>query len=295
MTRFCKLVAILIVSGFHAQFWPTCFAGAGALRTFDSKGVKIGYFVEGKGESVVLIHGWLASAGINWKLPGTSTLLAKDYQVIALDVRGHGLSGKPAKEEDYGPELVEDVVRLLDHLKIKKAHIVGYSMGGIIAANFMVKHSDRVLSGTLGGMGWLKTGGIGQWGFAQIGKNDRNAKALAVCGRSLATLALTEEEIKSIRVPVTVLIGDKDGFIKKLYVAPLQEVRKDWPVIEIKDANHIVFAGGHAFTIGTADQRERPVLLDNAHDGMVIHGVATPTTEENGCACRRLPLVEHRA
>jgi len=239
MTLFRKLVAILIVCGFHTPFCPSCFAGAGAARTFDSNGVKIRYFVEGKGEPVVLIHGWLSSAGINWKLPGTSTLLAKDYQVIALDVRGHGLSDKPAKEEDYGPQLVEDIVRLLDHLKIKKAHIVGYSMGGIIAANFMVKHPDRVLSGTLGGMGWLKAGGAGQWGFAQIGKNDRNARALAVCGRSLAKLALTEEEIKSIRVPVTVLIGDKDDFINKLYVAPLREVRKDWAVIEIKDANHI--------------------------------------------------------
>ena len=65
------------------------------------------------------------------------------------------------------PELVKDVVRLLDHLKIKKAHIVGYSMGGIIAGNFIAKHPDRVLSGTLGGMGWLKAGGVGQWGFAQ--------------------------------------------------------------------------------------------------------------------------------
>jgi pimeloyl-ACP methyl ester carboxylesterase len=100
-----------------------------AAQTFDSNGVKIAYFVQGQGEPVVLIHGWLSSAGVNWALPGISGLLAKDHQVIALDVRGHGLSDKPTKEEAYGPELVEDIVRLLDHLKIKKAHIVGYSMG----------------------------------------------------------------------------------------------------------------------------------------------------------------------
>src|SRR5262249_2839088 len=80
---------------------------------------------------------------------------------------------------------------------------------------------------------------IGQLGFAQIGKNDANARALAVCGRSLAKLALTEERIKSIRVPVTVLVGDKDDLIKKLYVEPLQKVRRDWTVVEIKDANHL--------------------------------------------------------
>src|SRR5262249_56126141 len=128
-----------------------------SIQSFTSNGVKIASFTQGKGEPVVLIHGWLSSAGVNWALPGISGLLAKDFQVIALDVRGHGLSDKPAKEEAYGPELVEDVVRLLDHLKIKKAHIVGYSMGGIITANFMVKHPDPVLSRTLARMRSLQT------------------------------------------------------------------------------------------------------------------------------------------
>jgi pimeloyl-ACP methyl ester carboxylesterase len=195
--------------------------------------------MEGKGEPVVLIHGWLASARLNWDLPGITAMLAKDYQVIAMDVRGHGLSDKPTEESAYGPELVGDVTRLLDHLHIKKAHIVGYSMGGIIAGNFIARHPDRVLSGTLGGMGWLKSGGAGQWGFGQIAKNEPDAKAFAVCGRSLAKLALTEDEIKSIRVPVTILVGDKDDLIKNLYIVPLRKVRADWPVIEIKDANHI--------------------------------------------------------
>jgi len=210
-----------------------------ASGTFDSKGVKIWYSVQGKGEPVVLIHGWLSSAALNWDLPGTTALLVKDYQVIELDMRGHGQSDKPTKEDDYGPEMVEDTVRLLDFLKVPKAHIIGYSMGGIVAGNFIAKYPDRVLSGTLGGMGWLKTGGVGQWAFGQIGKNDPNAKAAAVCGRSLAKLALTEEEIKSIKVPMIVIVGDKDRLIHKLYVEPLKSARPDWPVVEIKDGDHI--------------------------------------------------------
>src|SRR5579871_2534631 len=75
-----------------------------SIRSFDSNGTKIAYFVQGEGEPVVLIHGWLSSAGINWVLPGISSQLAKDYHVIALDVRGHGLSDKPTKEEAYGKE-----------------------------------------------------------------------------------------------------------------------------------------------------------------------------------------------
>ncbi len=239
MTHSLRLLPILTASLCSALLGLACADEKPAMQTFDSNGMKIAYFVQGKGEPVVLIHGWLASAQLNWTLPGVTGLLAKDYQVIALDVRGHGQSDKPAKEEAYGPELVEDVVRLLDHLKIKKAHIVGYSMGGIIAANFTVKHPDRVLSCMLGGMGWLKTGSIGQYGFSQIAKNDPNAHALAICGRSLSKLALTEEEIKSIRVPVAVLVGDQDNLVKRLYVEPLKSVRKDWPVTEIKDGNHI--------------------------------------------------------
>ncbi len=206
---------------------------------FDSAGTKIYYRVQGAGTPVVLVHGWLSSAGGNWELPGISALLAKDFRVIEFDVRGHGLSDKPTTEEAYGTNLVDDVVRLMDHLEVKQAHIVGYSMGSIIAENFIVKHSDRVLSGTLGGMGWMKAGGAGQWGFAQIGKNDLNASALTLCGRSLSKLAISEDELKSIKVPMTVLVGEKDDLIKGLYVTPLKTARTDWPIIDIKDADHL--------------------------------------------------------
>jgi pimeloyl-ACP methyl ester carboxylesterase len=211
--------------------------------SFDAKGIKIAYTVRGRGEPVILIHGWLASGWLNWDLPGISDLLAKDRQVITIDMPGHGLSDKPTNDAAYGPELVEDVIRLMDHLKIKKAHLVGYSMGGIITANLLVKHPDRVLSATLGGMGWLREGSVEQKFFAAGGKD---GLPVGVCFRSLGKLALTEKEIKSIHTPVTVLIGDKDD-LKKLYVNPLKPIRKDWPVVEIKDANHLTCVGKPQF------------------------------------------------
>lgn len=79
---------------------PVAGAGAAdkaAISSFDSGGVKIVYAVQGKGEPVVLLHGWLSSAGLNWGLPGIADQLAKDFQVIAPDSRGHGLSDKPTK------------------------------------------------------------------------------------------------------------------------------------------------------------------------------------------------------
>ena len=197
--------------------------------------MKINYAVKGKGEPVILIHGWLSSGWINWDLPGTTGLLAKDHQVIWLELPAHGRSDKPQKDEAYRPELVEHVIRLMDHLKIKKAHIVGYSMGGVIAAKLLAKHPDRALSGTLGGMGWLREGSVEQKLFAEGGKD---GNPVGLCFKSLAKLALSEKEIKSIRAPVLILFGDRD-FLKRGYVEPLQKVRKDWSVIEIKDADHV--------------------------------------------------------
>src|SRR5438093_10296877 len=82
---------------------------------FDSNGVKIHYVIEGEGDAVILIHGFVANHVIQWKAPGIMKELAKNYKVIAIDNRGHGQSGKPHQVEKYGVEMVEDVVRLMDH------------------------------------------------------------------------------------------------------------------------------------------------------------------------------------
>ena len=235
MSHIRSSLIILTVLGLHIVSSRIHALDRPDIQSFDSNGVKISYFVHGKGEPVVLVHGWLSSAGINWALTGTSDLLARDFQVIAIDVRGHGLSDKPTKVDAYGMELVEDIARLLNHLNIKKAHIVGYSMGGIITAKFLVTHPDRVLSGTLAGSGWLKEGGFEQRIFAAGG---RDGKPVGLCFQSLSKLALTENDIMSIQLPVAMIIGDKDG-LKKLYVDPLHAIRGDWPVVEIPKGDHI--------------------------------------------------------
>ncbi|HEY7179778.1 MAG TPA: alpha/beta hydrolase [Blastocatellia bacterium] len=223
-----------------AQFEPRASARTDGRRPadgmFDANGVNLHYIVQGEGESVVLIHGLRSSARMNWQMPGIVGLLSKKYKVIAVDMPGHGESDKPANEDAYGLELVEDVVRLLDHLKIRKAHIVGYSMGGMIAIKFMATHQERTLSGVVGGMGWLREGSPLQMIWERL--PDRGGITPPACARSLGKLAVTEAELKSIRVPVVVIVGDRDP-VRRLYVAPLQPVRKDWKVIEIEDAGHL--------------------------------------------------------
>jgi pimeloyl-ACP methyl ester carboxylesterase len=140
-------------------------------KFFTSSGVKVRYVDVGRGEPVVLIHGFSSSLEANWSNQGIIDKLSKDFRVIALDCRGHGKSDKPHDAASYGLEMIEDVARLLDHLAIRKAHIVGYSMGGAITGKFITTHPDRVLSAVFGGsaprMGWTA-------------ENERGSEELAV-------------------------------------------------------------------------------------------------------------------
>ena len=225
---------------FLLSFFVCCYGLAGrpaSAQSFNANGVRLHYIVEGKGQPVVLVHGLNASIRTNWQMPGIIRMLSKNYQVIALDMPGHGESDKPTSEAAYGAEMVEDVVRLLDHLNIKRAHIVGYSMGGMIAMKFMAKHQDRVLSGIVGGMGWLREGSALQ-NFWRRMPERQGTSTLSACAKSFGELALTEADLRVIKVPVEIIVGARDP-TKRLYVAPLEQVRRDWPVVEIKDAGHL--------------------------------------------------------
>ena len=212
---------------------------------FNSNGVKIHYLVEGKGEPVILIHGIYATATGNWQGPGIMGELAKHYRVIAFDLRAHGESGKPEGEDQYGVQMAEDVVRLMDHLQLPRAHLVGYSLGGMIALKLLTLHPERVSSAVLGGMGWMKTGSPFQqfWvTFKQFG--DPNVPAACLSG--IAKLAVTEAEVRAVRAPVTIIVGDRDP-CRWMYVEPLRRVRPDWPPHLITDANHVSCIGRPEF------------------------------------------------
>jgi pimeloyl-ACP methyl ester carboxylesterase len=119
-----------------------------------SDGVKIHYYVMGKGTPVILIHGYTGTAWGNWFSNGIAQALAKNHMVVALDCRNHGKSDKPVAN---GPGKAEDVVELMDHLKIKRAHIHGYSMGGGITARLLTMIPDRMITASFGGSGIQET------------------------------------------------------------------------------------------------------------------------------------------
>jgi len=116
-----------------------------------SDGVKIHYIATGhKGSWVVLIHGYTDNAERMFFDTGIAQALARKHRVVAIDNRNHGLSDKP---EPHGSGRAEDTLELMDHLKIDKAHIHGYSMGGGITARLMAMSPERFITATFGGSG----------------------------------------------------------------------------------------------------------------------------------------------
>lgn len=214
------------------------FAALATGESFDSAGVPIVYSDEGMGAPVILVHGLYSSANINWRLSGTIRSLAPKYRVISFDLRGHGRSGKPEAEDQYGIQMAEDVIRLMDHLHIAKAHIVGYSLGGMITMKLVTTHPDRFRSAALDGMGWFREGSGLQEFWSKIPDNQKASRTPNACLRSLGRLVVTEAQVRAIRLPVEAIVGERDP-CRLLYVAPLQKIRPDWPVVLVPDCGHL--------------------------------------------------------
>lgn len=205
-------------------------------KTFESDGVRIAFVDEVPAEArgtVLLIHGFASNVATNWGATGwIRKLVQAGYRTVAFDNRGHGGSAKLYELGDYGaPLMAEDARRLLDHLGIETAHVMGYSMGARITAFLTLRHPNRVQSAIFGGLGINMVRGMAGTGpiahaleaatiddvknptartfraFAEQTKSD--LKALAACIRS-AREPITAENVAKITCPVLVAVGSGD-------------------------------------------------------------------------------------
>jgi pimeloyl-ACP methyl ester carboxylesterase len=122
-------------------------------KFIDIHGQRLAYYDEGSGEAILLIHG-MAGSSVTWReiLP----TLAKKYRVIAPDLLGHGQSAKPRTDYSLGAFAV-GLRDLLDELGVDSATIVGQSLGGGIAMQFLYQHPDYCRRLVL-----ISSGGLGQ-------------------------------------------------------------------------------------------------------------------------------------
>lgn len=133
-----KTIAFLLMALVPVALWaqPKPTTGYAPIH-----GLKMYYEVRGSGEPVVLLHGAFMTITNNWT--GWISELSKTRTVIALELQGHGRTGDI--DRDISEEaLADDVAALLDHLKIPRADLIGYSMGGGVAMQCAVRHPGQV-------------------------------------------------------------------------------------------------------------------------------------------------------
>jgi pimeloyl-ACP methyl ester carboxylesterase len=205
---------------------------------FDSDGLRIHFLDRGHGVPVLMIHGFGSSADEHWVRTGIFDRLARRWRVIAYDARGHGHSDKPHDPAKYGlANMRKDAIRLLDQLKIPRAGVVGYSMGGRIALEILMRDPERPNAIALGGYG--EGGQITAPGQRHriaaallaedpaviedvlarrfrrgAERNGKDLRALAACIGAEETTdaesALDFDRLRRASLPVMVVTGDKD-------------------------------------------------------------------------------------
>ena len=209
------------------------------MQTFLSDGVTLAYrdmLPDGLdlGEPILLIHGFASSHRINWIAPGwASTLTQAGRRTILFDNRGHGESEKLYDPQDYATErMARDAVNLLDHLGVRRADVMGYSMGARIAAFLARERPERVLALILGGLGDHLVDGVGlplgiadameapslaalldptQRMFRAFAEQNRSdLRALAACIRG-SRQTMTRAQVGEILAPTLVAVGTADN------------------------------------------------------------------------------------
>lgn len=103
--------------------------------------VAIGYDIHGRGPLIVFLHG-IGGNRTNWQ-GQVDYFGSKSWCAVAWDARGHGASDDPPHTLQFH-EYADDLLRLLDHLQAERAHLVGLSMGGMIAQDFYGRYAPRV-------------------------------------------------------------------------------------------------------------------------------------------------------
>lgn len=116
------------------------------MATIQNRGVQIHYQVEGSGPPLVMLPGFPSSIEDMYEL-GYVGELKDDYQLILIDPRGFGKSGKPHKAEEYSFEIiVDDIAAVLNELGIEKCHFYGHSIGGWFLYGMAKHHPEKLLS-----------------------------------------------------------------------------------------------------------------------------------------------------
>ncbi len=244
------------------------------MPSFHHGEVEIAYLDEGEGDPILLVHGFASTKNVNWVYPTWVSELRKDgRRVIAFDNRGHGDSGKLYDAAAYEiATMAGDVIALMDHLKLERADVMGYSLGSRMTAVLAQQAPQRLRSAILGGIGigLIEGGGPGEnvaaaleapsledvtdpvgrtfRAFADQTRSDR--RALAACLRGSRRL-MTREDAAGISVPVLIAVGSADEIAGS--ADALGKIIPGAEVLHIPNRDHMRAVGDKIYKAGVLD------------------------------------------
>ncbi len=206
-------------------------------RVVTAGDLSVHYLEQGSGIPVLLLHGGTMTADISWGV--TFTTMSDRWRLIAPDTRAHGRTTNPADDLTYD-QMANDVVALIDALRLQQPVIVGFSDGGQTALEVALHHQGLarafVLCGTLSQSTPALLQTVQQWGFSTPGEydavafqaalgdyyetlghihgdggpNDRDRLLKQISSLWLNPPDYTEDQLRTIADPVLVIAGDRD-------------------------------------------------------------------------------------
>jgi pimeloyl-ACP methyl ester carboxylesterase len=232
---------------------PTPVAGGHADRT-EINGIRLYHVEIGIGPPVVLLHGGLANSDY---LADQARVLAQAHRVILVDSRGHGRSTRD--QRPFGYDLMaDDVIALLDNLKIDKAAIIGWSDGGIIGLDLAMRYPNRVTRVFAFGANTSKSGLKDDFDkspvfAAYMARAGREYAQLSTTPKQYATFQAqigkmwesepdwTDAQLRAIRTPVWVVDGEHDEGIKREHTEHIAATIPRARLLILANVSHFAF------------------------------------------------------
>lgn len=222
-----------------------------AGQTATVNGADLYYEVNGNpdGQPVLLLHGGLSNA--EWWVNLSPALVAAGYRVIAMDSRGHGRSAWGDAPITY-EQMAADAIGLLDHLDIATPDVVGWSDGGIIALHLAINHPDRLnrvvaygANFTPDGVQFVPSDQIPPYerliaDYRRLAPEPERFEELGKALDALYAVApnYSDEALGGISVPVLVLDGEADEFVKTDHTRRLAELIPGAELVLIPGTGH---------------------------------------------------------
>ncbi|MBN8874578.1 MAG: alpha/beta fold hydrolase [Rhodospirillales bacterium] len=217
-------------------------------------GVRLFFATAGQGRPVLLLHGGLANSDY-WGQQVAA--LRRNHLVIVMDSRGHGRSARDARPFGYDL-MADDVVALLDHLKLPRADVVGWSDGAIIGLDLAIRHPTRV-GRIFAFAANVRTDGV----IPDADKNPTFAAYIARAGREYARLSPTptqyqefvaqigrmwatqpnwsDAQLRAITSRVQVVDGDHDEAIKRSHTEAMAAAIPGAGLLILPNTSHFAF------------------------------------------------------